>query len=1159
MTAKPTYEELEKRVQELEKLESEHEHFRKALQESENLFKLLYEKAPLGYQSLDENGHFLIVNQTWLDTLGYTREEVIGKSFADFLHPDWQDHFKENFPRFKSIGEVLGVEFEMVKKNGDLILVSFSGKIGRDNKGNFQQTHCIFHDITERRKYEDLLERYKNIVSSTTDAIAYLDNNYRYIIVNNAYEDFSGTKGDDFVGITVAEYLGKDIFETKIKPNLDRCLSGEIVNYQEWFEYPTKGKRFVDVTYFPYRDGENHISGVIASTRDITGRQQTENDLERVRHSIENLTESVFWVGDDGTLIDFNAAACERLGYSREEMLTMHVSDLDPHFPQERWPVHWEEMKCHGTMIFETVHRTKNGRLIPMELVVHNQRFGDTRYNCVLGRDITERKLAEEKLRKSEELLNSIQRLTHIGGWEWDIERQTMTWTDETYRIHGMAPGELAAGTPEHINASLACYDPADRRAIKAAFRFCATDGQPYDLEFPLTRVDGSRIWIRTMAYTVKQDGQVIRVIGNIMDITDRKQAEQKLKESEERFRTLMENIDTVAVQGYGPDGTTQYWNKASERLYGYTRQEAVGRNLIDLIIPSEIKDDVAEAIGEMAESGKPIPSGELLLMHKDGSRVPVISHHAIVKVPGCEQELFCLDVDITERKRIERELLFKENIIKSSSCAITTCDLEGNMTYGNPFFQKLWGVDGSGDYLGKPFRDFWLIGDQDEDIVSALQSEGTWAGELKGIKKDGRLFDVQVSAATVLDDTGNAIARTSTSIDITERKTTEAKLRQFQKAESLGRMAGAIAHHLNNQLSVVIGNLELALDDLSDNAKIRGNLLQSMTAAQKATEVSRQMLIYLGQASGKHELIDFAEVCRQNLYLLQAVIPKGININIDFPYPGPVIRADKGQINQVLNNLVTNAWESISNEQGSIHLVIRTVSQVDIRTSRGFPIDWQPKNVPYACLEVSDTGCGITNVDIGKLFDPFFTTKFTGRGMGLPVVMGMVKALGGCIIVDSQSGCGTTFRIYLPVSTETVPRQPEKAVMADARKSQNKGTVLLIEDEEMVRNMAKTMLTRFGYTVIEAQDGVEAVKLFQQHQKEICCVLSDLTMPRMGGWETLSALRKIRADLPVILASGHNKDLVMAGNHPELPQAFLYKPYSISALKEALSKAMGV
>jgi PAS domain S-box-containing protein len=170
MTEKPTYEELERRVQELEKIQSELEYSKEALRESESLFKMLYEKAPLGYQSLDENGHFIVVNQTWLDTLGYTREEVIGKSFADFLHSDWRDHFKENFPRFKSIGEVLEVEFEIVKKNGDLILVSFTGKISRDKKGDFQQTHCIFHDITERKRAEEILRESEKKLRATLDA-----------------------------------------------------------------------------------------------------------------------------------------------------------------------------------------------------------------------------------------------------------------------------------------------------------------------------------------------------------------------------------------------------------------------------------------------------------------------------------------------------------------------------------------------------------------------------------------------------------------------------------------------------------------------------------------------------------------------------------------------------------------------------------------------------------------------------------------------------------------------------------------------------------------------------------------------------------------------------------------------------------------------------
>jgi len=427
---------------------------------------------------------------------------------------------------------------------------------------------------------------------------------------------------------------------------------------------------------------------------------------------------------------------------------------------------------------------------------------------------------------------------------------------------------------------------------------------------------------------------------------------------------------------------------------------------------------------------------------------------------------------------------------------------------------------------------------------------------------KDGHWVEVHDRGKVVTwTPDGKPLMMFGTHQDITLRKQMEAKTSHIQKVESLGRMAGAIAHNLNNQLYVVTGNLELVMDDLPGDAEIRENLLQSLMAARKAAAVSQQMLTYLGQTSGNHKPMDLSQACRQSLPLLEVSIPKGMILNVDFPDSGPVIRSQDGQIQQILTHLITNAYESISNNQGSIGLTIRTVAHGDIPLSKCSPVDWQPQPVPHACLEVSDTGCGIPNKDFEKLFDPFFTTKFTGRGMGLPVVMGIVKAQGGCIIVDSEPGSGSVFRVYLPISMEKIllPLEPEKPAAALVQKVETGGTVLLIEDEAMVRNTANIMLTRLGYTVLEAQDGVEAMEIFQQRQHEICCVLSDLTMPRMGGWETLTALRKLRADVPVILASGHDKDVVMAGNHPELPQALLTKPFSKAMLKEALEKAISV
>jgi len=387
------------------------------------------------------------------------------------------------------------------------------------------------------------------------------------------------------------------------------------------------------------------------------------------------------------------------------------------------------------------------------------------------------------------------------------------------------------------------------------------------------------------------------------------------------------------------------------------------------------------------------------------------------------------------------------------------------------------------------------------------------------------------------------------------EKEKIEAQNRQLQKAESLGRMAGAIAHHFNNQLGVVMGNLELAMLDLPQETMPYASLAAAMKASRRAAEVSGLMLTYLGQTPGKRESLDLSEICRRNLPLLRAAMPKHVAMETDLPFPGPTLSADAGRIPQVLTNLVTNAWESFGCESGAIHLRVETVFSADIPSTNRFPIGWQPHDNAYACLEVADAGCGIADADIEKIFDPFFSSKFTGRGLGLSVVLGIVRAHGGAITVESEPGQGSVFRVFLPLSAEDIPRQPEKP--SKARELEGGGTVLLVEDEEMLRNMAEAMLTRLGFAVLSAGDGVEALEMFRRHQGEIRCVLSDLTMPLMNGWELLDAMRRLDPGIPVVLASGYDKAHVMAGHHSEWPQAFLSKPYQIEELGDAIRHAL--
>jgi signal transduction histidine kinase len=251
------------------------------------------------------------------------------------------------------------------------------------------------------------------------------------------------------------------------------------------------------------------------------------------------------------------------------------------------------------------------------------------------------------------------------------------------------------------------------------------------------------------------------------------------------------------------------------------------------------------------------------------------------------------------------------------------------------------------------------------------------------------------------------------------EKAELEAQNRHLQKAESLGRMAGAIAHHFNNQLQAVLGNLEMARDFELQPEELREVMNEAMKAAGRAAEVSSLMLTYLGQTTARRGPLDLSEICRRILPMLLATLPKGVTLETGLSSPGPVIHADENQIRQVLTNLVSNAREAMAAGANTIHLIVRPVSDAEIPESPRFPVDWMPRQTGYACLEVSDTGCGIPDPDIEKIFDPFFTSKFTGRGLGLAVVLGIVKAHGGAATVESQPGRGSTFRVFFPVPAD--------------------------------------------------------------------------------------------------------------------------------------------
>lgn len=478
------------------------------------------------------------------------------------------------------------------------------------------------------------------------------------------------------------------------------------------------------------------------------------------------------------------------------------------------------------------------------------------------------------------------------------------------------------------------------------------------------------------------------------------------------------------------------------------------------------------------------------------------------------------------------------------------------------------------GTLLGRPISRFILPEDQDvyyHHRAAIFETQERQSCKLRMLRKDHSPFWARLE--TVPTGEGGSerptcwimlsdISRGMRSAE--EKKLLEDQYRQRLKTKSLERMAGAIAHHFNNQLGVVMGNLELATDgfpqDMNISEDIRDYLMSAMEGAKKAAEMSGFMLTYLGRASVGHEPVDLVAICRNALQTLRPSIPKNISLTFSLPTDDIIINANAEQVRQIINNLVTNAWESHGGGEGTVEVRIQTAKSVDIPETHRFPVDWQAHEDVYACLEITDTGCGVDTAEIDRIFDPFYTTNFIGRGLGLPVVMGIVRAHKGLITVVGRKDKGSVFSVFIPVYTGacaedvcTLSKQDNSRVEARTRGT----TILVVDDEPTIRLIAQAVLHRIGFKVLIATSGDEAVALFRQHRETIGCVLCDLVMPGMDGWQTLTALRRLDPEIVFILSSGYGQARAMAGDHVELPQSFLGKPYGFAELQQKIGEAI--
>jgi signal transduction histidine kinase/CheY-like chemotaxis protein len=410
-------------------------------------------------------------------------------------------------------------------------------------------------------------------------------------------------------------------------------------------------------------------------------------------------------------------------------------------------------------------------------------------------------------------------------------------------------------------------------------------------------------------------------------------------------------------------------------------------------------------------------------------------------------------------------------------------------------------------------------------------------------------------------NEEGDVIGLFGLSMDITEhteaeeeRKRFEAQLQHTQKLESLGVLAGGIAHDFNNLLTGILGNADLALLKLASASPARNNLAEIETAARRAAELCGQMLAYSGKGRFVVEAVSINELVEEMAHLVEISISKKAVLRYDFADNLPAIEADATQMRQIVLNLITNASEAIGEKSGVISISTGAMECDGDYLTETY-LDEQLNEGVYVYVEVSDSGCGMDAETQAKIFDPFFTTKFTGRGLGLAAVLGIIRGHGGAIKVYSEPGKGTTFKALFPALDG--PAAASRETNSQVEDWQGSGTALLVDDEETVRTVGKLMLEEMGFDVTLAVDGRDGVEKFREHQDEIALVLLDMTMPGMGGEETFREIRRIKPDAAVILSSGYNEQEVTSRFAGKGLAGFIQKPYQYQTLLEKVREVL--
>jgi PAS domain S-box-containing protein len=691
------------------------------------------------------------------------------------------------------------------------------------------------------------------------------------------------------------------------------------------------------------------------------------------------------------------------------------------------------------------------------------------------------------------------------------------------------------------------------------------------------SEINGKSRWFGTYLQPVKNSrGEVVAVQGIVHDITTRKEAEIQFREAYHQMQLLVQASPYVFYRARaGGNFDLTYASSNVTALLGYAPEELYEQAFWSCCVHPDDAPTIFAELSQVFITGS--HSQEYRFRHKDGSWRWLRDELKLVRDDlGNPKEILGTWVGVTERKQAEEvsqlNMVRLAALIDNLQQGVLVENDAREITNVNPMFCELFGFAAPRDLIGKKAL---------EVAESVMSMFGNPASFLDGIEiqrngrrpvvdeelalLDGRIFVRDYVPIVVQDKSfGNLwIYRDITPLKRTElqRLEMQRRLLQLKKLDSLNVMAGGIAHNYNNLLQIIMGNLELVANELPKNSSTSAWINTALGTAKRAAELTRQMLAYSGREHPSITSLNLSEQVQWHVGHFRTFLGKSVTVNMNLQSDLPLIDADPVQVQQVLVNLLTNASEAISEKKGTITVASGTID-CDAAYLEESLLKEKPKPGGFVYLDIRDTGNGMGEEALQHLFEPFYTTKFHGRGLGLPVVMGIMRAHQGAIFVESALGKGTNVRLLFPKGAPlATPPPPTGTAVEPPIKIQpvpeSLGPILVVDDEPELRQVCQTELELLGYRVVLAADGVEAVEIVQKRNLDISCIILDLTMPRMDGLAAFQKIHQIRPDIRIILASGYDRQTALERFRAEGLSGFLQKPWKLLDLQSVLSSVL--